>query len=232
MTALKYWDAATGTWKVISSVPGPTGPPGATGATGPAPTPVAPDHSRYTLAASLTAGTWAVMTPTKHSGSGDAAAFSISSSDIVVRDAGTYHITAFTNSPGTATRHLNQIQLNGANLQQVDSSTITGASGVGIAIAQSITAVLAAGDRIAVWAWSNVAGAGSGNLSLVRVVQGAKGDPGPAGGAANQVAQSYAVTTGYTKDRAFNPLATTVGEVAAILATLIDDMKAAGLIQP
>jgi hypothetical protein len=46
------------------------------------------------------------------------------------------------------------------------------------------------------------------------------------------IQQTYAITAGYTKDRAMNPQAMTLGEVATVLATLIDDMKAAGLIRP
>ena len=41
----------------------------------------------------------------------------------------------------------------------------------------------------------------------------------------------YTVTAGYVKDRAFNPAATTVNEIANVLATLIDDMRAAGMIR-
>lgn len=48
----------------------------------------------------------------------------------------------------------------------------------------------------------------------------------------NPVAQTYAMTAGYTADRAMNPQAATVNEVAAVLATLIDDLKAAGVIKP
>jgi outer membrane murein-binding lipoprotein Lpp len=44
--------------------------------------------------------------------------------------------------------------------------------------------------------------------------------------------QTYTMTAGYTKDRAMNPVATTVTELATVLATLIDDMKTAGLIKP
>ena len=46
-----------------------------------------------------------------------------------------------------------------------------------------------------------------------------------------RVSQTYTVSGAYTKDRAFNPLATTVGEMAAVLATLIDDLKTATLLQ-
>jgi hypothetical protein len=46
------------------------------------------------------------------------------------------------------------------------------------------------------------------------------------------ITQAYSITAGYTKDRAMNPQAMTLGEVATVLATLIDDMKAAGLINP
>lgn len=64
-------------------------------------------------------------------------------------------------------------------------------------------------------------------LSIVKADVG--GPPGPAGGAANMVQQIYAMT-GYTPDRTMNPSTTSLGEVAAVLATLIDDMKAAGLL--
>ena len=47
-----------------------------------------------------------------------------------------------------------------------------------------------------------------------------------------RVMQTYAMTAGYTKDRAMNPAATSIGEVAAVLATLIDDLKTAGIIAP
>ena len=45
------------------------------------------------------------------------------------------------------------------------------------------------------------------------------------------VNQLYAMTAGYTADRALNPNATSVNEVAAVLATLIDDLRAAGIIR-
>ena len=54
----------------------------------------------------------------------------------------------------------------------------------------------------------------------------------PSGGGGGQVSQTYTVTAGYTVDRAFNPEATSLTEVARLLGTLIDDMKAAGLITP
>ena len=43
--------------------------------------------------------------------------------------------------------------------------------------------------------------------------------------------QTYTMS-GYVADRVMNAGAMTLGEVAAVLATLIDDMKAAGLIKP
>ena len=55
------------------------------------------------------------------------------------------------------------------------------------------------------------------------------GPPGPPGG---RVASTYAVTAGYTADRVVNPEATSLTGVARVLGTLIDDMKAAGLIAP
>jgi hypothetical protein len=47
-----------------------------------------------------------------------------------------------------------------------------------------------------------------------------------------RIAEAYAMTAGYTKDRAFNPQATSLDEVAAVLATFLDDAIAAGLIRP
>jgi len=61
---------------------------------------------------------------------------------------------------------------------------------------------------------------------------GPKGDPGPAGGAANRIRSVYSVTQGYTADRVFNPQSTTVNELASVLGTLIDDLTTAGLIGP
>jgi hypothetical protein len=46
------------------------------------------------------------------------------------------------------------------------------------------------------------------------------------------VNQTYSVTSGYTKDRAFNPNASTLTEIATVLATLIDDLRAAGILKP
>jgi collagen type I/II/III/V/XI/XXIV/XXVII alpha len=45
------------------------------------------------------------------------------------------------------------------------------------------------------------------------------------------VAQVYAMTAGYTKDRAMNPAAMSLGEVANVLATLIDDLRTSGIIK-
>jgi len=45
-----------------------------------------------------------------------------------------------------------------------------------------------------------------------------------------QIPFIYSITAGYTQDRILNPQATSLGEVAAVLGTLIDDLKAAGLI--
>ena len=96
---------------------------------------------------------------------------------------------------------------------------------------------LNAGDYIELWTYTSAAfalfvgGASAYNyLSVVKVDTG--GPPGPPGGPANQVASPYAITPGYTADRAFSPALTSLGEVANVLATLIDDMKASGLIHP
>lgn len=50
------------------------------------------------------------------------------------------------------------------------------------------------------------------------------------GALAGRTAQTFAITPGYTADRAMNPQATSLGEVATVLATLIDDLKKAGVI--
>jgi microcystin-dependent protein len=70
---------------------------------------------------------------------------------------------------------------------------------------------------------------GASTWTLRGNLRGPQGPQGPAGG---QVAQTYSVTAGYTKDRALNPEATSLTEVARLLGSLIDDMKASGLIQP
>lgn len=62
--------------------------------------------------------------------------------------------------------------------------------------------------------------------------QGPTGATGPAGPPANQTAQTFAMVAGYVADRAMNPQATSLGEVATVLATLIDDLKVAGVIHP
>ena len=50
--------------------------------------------------------------------------------------------------------------------------------------------------------------------------------------AAAQTANTYTVTPGYTADRAFDPAATTLNEVATVLATLVDDLKTTRTIKP
>ena len=69
----------------------------------------------------------------------------------------------------------------------------------------------------------------AGQMDLVWEESQLGADPGFASDGLIQ--QAYAMTAGYTKDRALNPAATSLGEVAAVLATLIDDMKAAGQIK-
>jgi hypothetical protein len=45
------------------------------------------------------------------------------------------------------------------------------------------------------------------------------------------VYQIYSMQTGYTADRTLNPQASSPNEIATVLATLIDDLKAAGIIR-
>ena len=49
---------------------------------------------------------------------------------------------------------------------------------------------------------------------------------------ARRIDLAFTATPGYTPQHSFNPEATTLTEVARLLATLIDAMKDAGLIQP
>lgn len=89
-----------------------------------------------------------------------------------------------------------------------------------------------AGDYIELWAYGSAAfglvtSLSANYLSVAQVDQ-----SGPAGGAANQVVNPYAIVQGYAADRSFSPGLTSLGEVANVLATLIDDMKNAGLIHP
>lgn len=58
---------------------------------------------------------------------------------------------------------------------------------------------------------------------------GPPGPAGPVGPPAGQVPNTYTVG-GYTVDRTFNPLSSSVNEVANVLATLIADLKASGMI--
>ena len=91
------------------------------------------------------------------------------------------------------------------------------------------------GDYLELWVWSSAAtplliDPAMNYLSAAQVDQ--AGPQGPPGGAANQVASAYSIVQGYTADRSFSPALTSLGEVANVLATLIDDMKNAGLIRP
>jgi hypothetical protein len=55
-------------------------------------------------------------------------------------------------------------------------------------------------------------------------------EPAPVASVISRVPNTYTATAGYTSDRAFNPEASSVTEVARVLATLIDDLKTAGLL--
>jgi hypothetical protein len=200
---------------------GPQGPSGAT-------TPTESNFRLYTLLTSWAVAGFAPSMPTAGAFSGDAAAYSISSDKIVVRDAGTYTISVHQVSVASATRSLFQILVNGVVQVQPDTSNITGGGGVGVSTTATITLKLAAMAEIQIQAWSPLVGNGSGALSIVRNVQ---GQPGPAGPPGSQVPTTY-TATGVTPDRAINVGATTLNEVAMVLGTLINDMKAAGLIAP
>lgn len=56
---------------------------------------------------------------------------------------------------------------------------------------------------------------------------GATGSTGPAGTLPNIPNTGWAVTAGYTVDKAFNPETTTVTQLARVVGTLIDALKAA-----
>jgi len=45
------------------------------------------------------------------------------------------------------------------------------------------------------------------------------------------VQQTYAITAGYTSDRALNPQICSLSEVATVLGTLIDDLRVAGILK-
>jgi hypothetical protein len=90
----------------------------------------------------------------------------------------------------------------------------------------------AAGDRINAWCWHNSGAARTLYMRLFSIARVGAGPPGPAGPLGGQVTQTYAVTSGYTADRAFNPEATSLTEVARVLGSLIDDMKLSGLVKP
>jgi hypothetical protein len=56
-------------------------------------------------------------------------------------------------------------------------------------------------------------------------------EPMPSVAVAGKPVNPYTVASGYTADRAFNPEATSITEVARVLGTLIDDLRTAGLLQ-
>lgn len=79
-----------------------------------------------------------------------------------------------------------------------------------------------------------LASTASGGLTLqtMTIVSsfGASGSYGFCGAAPSAQDTGWAVTAGYTADRAFNPEATTETEIARVLGTLIDVLKTKGLI--
>lgn len=164
---------------------------------------------------------------------------------VTINKAGNYHFEAMLSEmatawPDGASINFGLAKKNGALPTTSDWLTVGQYTAGGTAnnyptCPVSVDMFCAAGDRIAGYCWHN-SGA-SRNLalrifSITRMGAGPPGPQGPPGGPANQVTQAYAITAGYTKDRAFNPEATSITEVARLLGSLIDDMKTAGLITP
>lgn len=145
--------------------------------------------------------------------------------------AGFYQISATINR--TAAGEITAVLYRNGTLVSWGSDAQT--TGIASTIADVIQC--SANDYLELWAFSPTATAiladptaSATYVSIVKVDTG--GPPGPPGGPANQVAFPYAVTPGYTPDRSFSPALTSLGEIAAVLATLIDDMKSSGLIKP
>ena len=224
MTALKYWDGAA--WQTVPAIQGPTGPAGPTGPQG-----VAGEMAAYANSGPLTSipVAWKTMPLSATPVVEPSGAF-VQNADnsISVTVSGWYYVTIIVHGTwNTAAVLLTSIAF-APNSEGGVGSGVPGVTGGGPRSMTGGLFKLTPADKVYPCAWSQAVQ--NGNLMHFSAVKmgGPKGDPG---GAANAIAQSYTVSGGYTKDRAFNAAGfTTPNEIAAVLATLIDDMKAAGLI--
>jgi hypothetical protein len=171
MAVLKYLDA--GTWKTLplANV-----------------VPSEPDHSRYNVTQTL-AGGWNTggQTFTKVNGSGDTAAFSLTTNPgfVTVRDAGTYAIDVIISAPSGSPRLIAQTMATppaGSELVILNSDTGTVSTDANPTAPASGTFVLAAGTKIRLQIYTTAAGSLTQSiLSITRQVQGQPGPAGPGG---------------------------------------------------
>ena len=238
-------------------IKGDTGNTGATGATGPQGVPGYTEiccqlPQGYSGTVSCANGLWTqvpipappTLSITKSDGTNDDYTRNADGS-VTINKAGLYHIDALASEIGTAWPDAASINFglakkNGALPTTSDWLVVgqyTSGSVTNNYPSCPVSCVIqcAVGDRIAGWLWHNSGAARNICLRTFSITRmgagpaGPAGAQGPAGGPANQVTPTYAVTAGYTVDRAFNPEATSLTEVARVLGSLISDMKTSGL---
>ena len=109
----------------------------------------------------------------------------------------------------------------------------TGSAGNNYPTAQvAADQVCAVGDRIATYMWQSAAATNVDytGFSVHRTGAGPKGDKGDTGSGTTIVPTPAYTVTGGATDRAFNASATTVNELANVLGSLINDLKANGVV--
>lgn len=165
----------------------PTGPQGSQGSKGdPGIGATDIDAVLCSLGGSMVSGNWLLTQPAIQNRNGDAGQFTISGTNVVVRDAGMYQINVNTAGPYTGVnRHLHQLIVNGAVYWTAESGFITPTAGVAMSAQSAHIVKLAAGDKISVNAYqaNGVTATLAGLLSISRLmgskgIKGDKGDPG------------------------------------------------------
>lgn len=206
---------------------GPKGDPGAPGA--------AMQWSAFSAgagAAVSVTSAWKAI-PIGSGASDPVGAFTVNADNsISVPSNGWYSVSAKFQGPwGTAAALLGSFTLNSISEQYSGSTLGSGSGGPYLLAAHTI--YMTTSDRLYFCAYS---GGATQNVSLafVSIVRqggptGPKGDPG---GVANQIPTAFTMTSGYAALRTFNPASYTSDDLARVIGTLIDDMKAAGLMKP
>lgn len=157
-------------------------------------------------------------------------AFTFSGNAVTVKDAGWYDVSA---SVGSNSGSVNTIFASLSTSATPGDGDIANSSGATIYSRANVAGnvKLAAGAKVYLHGYTNSTGIALNcpNFSIVRV-GGPKGDKGDPGGLVSQV-PAYTITN-VTTDRTFNATSTSINELAAVLGTLITDLRTAGVILP